>query len=251
VLDQKEREQLYQGALLEKSAGSKFGEQLWLAIRAELGEQPRQPPAGDFLEPLTRLRQSLSQPHWRPLSRQFLSGLGLPVEEFFIDRFRLRGVAPGSHQIAAAAAAFYAHRDTWFANPQAQINLWMPLHDVSQLDSFGFYPQYFAQAVANDSDQFDYEQFVSQGGFQNPNSRLCQPHWLETDPPASQPVQLKSGQLLLFSAAHLHATLPNLSPHIRFSIDVRLVHRHDHEQGLGAPNVDNHSRGCVLADYTW
>ena len=106
MLDQKEREQLYQGALLEKSGGLEFGELLWLAIRAELGEHPRRPPAGDFLQPLTRLRQSLSQPHWRPLSRQFLSGLDIPVEEFFIDRFRLRGVAPGSHQIAAAAAAF-------------------------------------------------------------------------------------------------------------------------------------------------
>jgi hypothetical protein len=251
VLDREERERLYQGALLEKAAGPVFLDQLNTAVADELGEHPRRSPEGDFLAPLTRLRERLSQPPWRQWSRDFLSGLGIRVEEFAIDRFRLRGVAPGIHHLPAAAAAFYAHRDTWFANPQSQINLWMPLHDVDEQDSFGFYPQFFDQAVANDSDQFDYADFVRQGGFQNPQSRLYHPRWLETNPPSDQPVQLQAGQLLLFAASHLHVTRPNVSSQIRFSVDVRLVHRQDHEHGRGAPNVDNRSRGCAVVDYTW
>ena len=251
MLEADEREKLYRGALLERSGGGVFLEQLWEPIRVELGPSPRQAEAENFLESLTRLREQLSQPLWRQRSREFLAELGISAEEFAIDRFRLRGVTPGSQHIEAARAAFYAHRDTWFANPQAQINLWMPLHEVGPENSFGFYPEWFERPAENHSEQFDYDEFLGRGGFQSPQTRAIHPHWLIPELPESQPVSLQAGRLLLFSAAHLHATRPNLSDQTRFSIDLRLVHRGDHQAGRGAPNVDNRCRGCALADYTW
>ena len=54
---------------------------------------------------------------------------------------------------------------------------------------------------------------------------------------------------LVFSGAHLHATLPQATGRARFSLDVRIVDLDDHARGLGAPNVDKRSRGSSLRDY--
>lgn len=251
MLDQEERNRLYSGQLLERAVGHTFADQLWQAIDAEFGPQPRVPRAEGHFEHLTRLRQTLSQPVWRGHARDFLAGLGLPLEEFAIDRFRLRSVSPGAHHQPEAAAVFYAHRDTWYANPQAQINLWMPLHDVSGQDSFQFFPEFFDRAVANDSETFDFDRFVAVGGFQNSAARSAHPRWLVDQPVPGQPVELKAGHCLLFAAAHLHGTLPNLSQQVRFSIDLRLVHKEDHACGRGAPNADNRSRGSSISGYDW
>ncbi|MBX3168068.1 MAG: phytanoyl-CoA dioxygenase family protein [Candidatus Eremiobacteraeota bacterium] len=216
------------------------------------GPEPRDFQGPDFLARLNSLRAELSGPSWREQCRDFLESLGIRLEEFALDRFRLRGLAPGADQIPAAAAAFYAHRDVWYANPQAQINLWMPLHEVSRQDSFGFYPDLFQTPVENDSEQFDYAKFQSEGGFQSTVQSLVHPRWLapeQPEPPYA--VELRQGELLLFSAAHLHRSLPNRSGRIRFSLDMRLVHRGDAAAGRGAPNCDNRSRGSVLSDYVW
>ena len=194
------------------------------------------------------MRQDLAEPAWRDRCRNFLLSLGINLEEFGLDRVRLRGLAPGAEAIPAAAAAFYAHRDCWYANPQSQINLWLPLHDVDSTNSFGFYPQFFTVPVENDSELFDYDQFCRSGGFQSTVQTLVYPCWLaEEQPTPPSAVDLKLGELLFFSASHLHRTLPNRSGQIRFSLDMRLVHRGDR----GAPNCDNRSRGDASADYTW
>lgn len=128
----------------------------------------------------------------------------------------------------------------------------MPLHDVSRQNSFGFYPDLFDQAVENDSELFDYGKFQSQGGFQSTVQTLAHPRWLaapQPDPPYA--VELQEGHLLLFSAAHLHRSLPNRSGRVRYSLDMRLVHRGDAAAGRGAPNRDNRSRGSAMVDYAW
>ena len=249
MLGPEQRSRLYEGELVVSSRrGDSFVTELWQEIEQHF-EAPVRGAQADFLERLGRLRARLGDPHWRDRTRQFLTELEVPVEEFAVDRLRLRAVAPGTHLIAAAAPAFYAHRDTWYANPQAQINLWMPLHAVTAHDSFGFYPELFGQAVDNDSEHFDYDEFKEQAGFQNPNRSVqaVYPRWLTDDRAPTWPVELEGGQILLFSAAHLHRTLPNLTDRIRFSVDLRLVHRAEQ----GAPNVDNRSRGSALADYVW
>lgn len=220
-------------------------------LHRHLGTQPRR--AGpDFLAGLTRARSELAQGILADLCRALLCEQGLDVDQMSVDQPRLRGVAPGSQHLEAARPAFYAHRDTWYANPQAQINLWLPLHEVDELNSFTFFPQAFERAVDNDSEQFDYDEF-RQTGFQNPggSARAHYPRCLEELDEAPVPVVLERAQVLWFSAAHLHQTLPNQTDQVRFSLDLRIVHRHHHQSGVGAPNVDNRSRGCTLEDYRW
>ena len=54
---------------------------------------------------------------------------------------------------------------------------------------------------------------------------------------------------LVFSGAQFHATLPQSTGRTRFSLDFRIVDLGDHSAGLGAPDVDNRSRGSSLGDY--
>lgn len=253
MLDALQRESLYGGGLMTYPVTiPDFAGALWAQIQAHFGENPRDYQGADHFARLQQLRQELGLAHWRAQCREFLQASGIRLEEFALDRLRLRGVTPGAEKIPAAAAAFYAHRDCWYANPQAQINLWMPLHDVDAECSFGFYPELFAVAVENDSAAFDYQDFVGHGGFQSTAKVPVHPHWTAPEQPEpTHAVELKQGNLLLFSAAHLHRSLPNRSGRTRFSVDLRLVHRQDHARGLGAPNCDNRCRGSALADYTW
>ena len=55
--------------------------------------------------------------------------------------------------------------------------------------------------------------------------------------------------LMIFSAAHLHSTVPNESDSTRISIDFRTVHRSDLMSHGGATNVDSQCTGSTIQDY--
>src|SRR5690606_17625914 len=92
------------------------------------------------------------------------------------DRVRLRGVRPGAHREPAARHAFSFHRDTWFANPRAQLNWWIPLHDVEAERTFEFVPEAFGARVENDSHLFDFETWTRRVGFQNARAPADAPY---------------------------------------------------------------------------
>ncbi|MGE3727466.1 MAG: hypothetical protein AB7I41_18040 [Candidatus Sericytochromatia bacterium] len=175
----------------------------------------------------------------------------------YVDLPRLRAIVPNMHQLPAAADAFSAHRDTWYANPPAQINLWIPLGDYPAQQTFVFYPDYFCKPVANDSADFDYEQWRADVGWQSLRrpDRSVYPQALETLKSTQLGFACEAGQRLLFSGSHLHQPLPNQSQHIRYSLDLRLVCPADHQLMRGAPQVDNGSRGSTWSEFvplaTW
>jgi hypothetical protein len=57
------------------------------------------------------------------------------------------------------------------------------------------------------------------------------------------------GQIILFSGAHLHASIPNTSGVSRYSIDFRTIDRRDVMSGQGAPMVDVKCYGTMLREY--
>lgn len=179
--------------------------------------------------------------------------LGLNLAEWRIDQPRLRAVIPGAEQVPAAAPMYYAHRDTWYANPSAQINLWIPLADYPAVQNFVFWPECFNRVVPNDSAGFDYVAWKQQTGFQNPHAPAgsAYPRALELAPIAPTGFACRRGELLLFSAAQLHQTLANPGPQLRFSLDLRLVCLVDTAAGLGAADGDNRSQGSTLTDYVY
>lgn len=188
----------------------------------------------------------------RTLSARVISEYGFVLEGTFFDPPRLRANKHNGYLDPKAQAAFRSHRDTWYGNPQAQINWWLPLHDVTGADSFSFYPQFFDQPIANNSVEFDYDDWSTRVGFGNSQLGKGGPYPAPVNEPADHSAQsfnLAQGQVLLFSAAHLHRSNPNSTGLTRFSIDFRTVSEADTKASIGAPNVDNDSVGSSLRDY--
>lgn len=176
--------------------------------------------------------------------------IGFDRASLALDAPRLRVVEPGMHLQSSAARAFYAHRDTWYGCPRAQVNVWIPLFDVDERDSFAIYPFAFGAPVENDSGAFDYASFARGGGFQSA-ALIASAYPRATREPPGTPlcIRARAEQLVVFSPAHLHATTPNETHRTRLSVDVRFVDLVEHERGVGAPDVDNRSRGSALVDY--
>lgn len=175
----------------------------------------------------------------------------LPSENAF-DALRLRCVIPGQYKNAIFSRTYSVHRDTWYANPQSQINWWIALHDIPKERSFSFFSSYFAKKVENTSFSFKYDDWINQVGWQNTRGQVNfdYPHILkDLDPQDRKSFSCKAGEIILFSSAHLHQTNRNDTEITRFSLDFRTVHLGDHHAGKGALNVDNESSPDALRDY--
>jgi hypothetical protein len=57
------------------------------------------------------------------------------------------------------------------------------------------------------------------------------------------------GGMIVFSAAHLHSSVPNTSGKTRFSVDFRTVNTNDLIRKGGAANIDSRCSGTVLNEF--
>ncbi len=197
---------------------------------------------------------AVSVPHIAAITGEFS---GAQDDDLICDVLRLRGVAhiadtAQSDAPAAPSHILAAHRDCWYANPQSQVNIWIPLFDVDPSRSFLFHPRYFNTPIANTSVAFDYDQWVKTVGFQSTNRHAISNYPVPTEAihdDHSTAFAAASGARVIFSPSHLHQTIANTSGLSRFSVDFRVVSRHDIAQNRGAPNVDNASHGAAQKDY--
>lgn len=205
----------------------------------------------EFLQRLGDVRKELASERFISIALSLLNEYGFFADDNLIDGLRLRAVAPFSHRLEAAAPAYFIHRDTWYANPQSQTNWWIPIYDTKNDDGFSIYPAYFKTAVKNNSEDFDYSHFKKTVGWQCPGATAdAFPRLLE-DIDRSKAIKIggRRASLTRFSGAHLHGTHLTEGSQTRFSIDFRTVTIADHKQGIGAPNVDNSSRGSTIDDF--
>lgn len=201
-------------------------------------------------QPLSLLRAKLTtDPLYTEALAAIASAVGAPAELAY-DPLRLRCVLPGNHLNKGSEVAYAAHRDTWYGNPQCQVNFWIPLQDVTEEQSFMFFPDVFNKAVPNTSNTFRYEDWMEEHGWQGSKSHapVTFPAPLQT-PANGRAFSAKAGEIVVFSAAHLHQTVKNNSDITRFSLDFRAVHMADHAARKGAPNADNASAPGALRDY--
>jgi hypothetical protein len=183
-----------------------------------------------------------------------LSELGCDVEKTYFDVPRLRTMAYGDYLKAGLALQFHAHRDTWFSAPHQQINWWLPVYPIKAENSMAFHTRYFGAPVRNSSASYDYEEWNRTGRKQAANIVKKE---TRQQPSPQEPLDLSSeirivtpvGGALLFSAAQLHATVPNTTTRTRFSIDFRTVHLDDLISGRSALNVDAACTGTTLRDF--
>ena len=184
--------------------------------------------------------------------QNILSVLNFQLGDLFFDIPRLRILSTKAHYIPEAEPAFYLHRDSWYANPKAQLNFWIPLHDMKyETSSFSFFPEYFQKSIQNQSSEFQYSSWKKSGGFQaiSQEGRIY-PGFLEAPEGSFElKISCSKGSILVFSSSHLHGTRPNHSLKTRLSLDFRVVSKSDFESKKGAPDPDNESKGTALLDY--
>jgi hypothetical protein len=193
-----------------------------------------------------------------PKSKEYIQSLlletGCDLDKTYFDVPRLRTAFPGDYLKSGIAYAFHPHRDTWYSAPFCQVNWWMPVYPLNSENCMAFHPHYWDHPVKNSSNTYNYQRW-------NQESRQGAAQHIKTDtrvqPKPEEPVNLEPqvrlicdvGGPFVFSAAHLHSTVPNTSPYVRYSIDFRTVHLDDVANGVGAPNIDSDCTGTTMNDY--
>lgn len=199
---------------------------------------------------------------WKPrfihseMSKRFVRTIiceaGLPDDTTYYDVPKPRTAFPSGHLTTGIAYAFPWHRDVWYSAPAQQINWWLPVYRLRRDNAMTFDLQKFDQAVPNSSGEFDY--------YENNVARLTtasnvtqeaqvRPGAVHHRPTTDLPVLPAPGEVLLFSGAQLHASIPNTSGRSRFSVDFRTVDVTDLEDHRGAPVVDAHCTGTAIRDF--
>ena len=163
-----------------------------------------------------------------------LGHVGVDLGRTFWDPLYLRVSPHGGEHAGRRTAALGFHRDTWSSNVYAQTNWWAPIYPISPGRTMAFYGAYWKRPLKNTSGEWDLEE-IRAGRSDVP----VVPEPAETVNTASEflPV-IEPGDLLCFSGAHLHASVPNTTGVARFSVEVRTADAGDAADGRGAPNLD-------------
>jgi Phytanoyl-CoA dioxygenase (PhyH) len=212
-------------------------------------------PPEKFAEILSVLKPKfIHHPSAKLYLQEMLADLGCDLSKTYFDVPRLRTAFPGDYLKSGIAYAFHPHRDTWYSAPFSQVNFWMPVYDISANNCMALHPHYWDRAIKNGSSEYNYYKW-------NLESRQSAGQHVKTDtrvqPRPEEPIELEPhvrpvceiGGVYLFSAAHLHSTVPNTTNATRYSIDFRAVHLDDVLNRVGAPNVDSACTGTTMGDY--
>jgi hypothetical protein len=212
-------------------------------------------PVEEFISRIGPLKSRFTNdPHTKELIRRVLEAFGCDLDNTYFDVPRLRVVPHGDYLSSGVSYAYKAHRDIWYASPTAQVNWWMPVFPVTADRAMSFFCEYWSTPVQNSSADFDYGEWCSVG------RRLATSQVKEDTRKHPLPLEAIStnselriagtkGDVILFSAAQLHATAPNQSGLTRFSIDFRTLNLPDIENSLGAPNIDGRASGTTTGDF--
>jgi hypothetical protein len=188
----------------------------------------------------------------RQLVRAIIAEAGFPAAETHYNVPKPRTSFPAGHLTSGIATGFGWHRDTWYGAPAQQLNWWLPVFPVREDNAMAFDLASFGQDVPNDSETFDYYRHnaARSGMAAQVDRHLAARPEAAGHEPAQQTVVLPApGQVLLFSGAQLHATIPNTSGLARYSADFRTVSVPDLRAGRGAPMTDARCTGTAIRDF--
>ncbi len=222
-------------------------------IRAAFGALP--PETAQFAlapEPYLALTSDLlaafeRHPETRRLFCAALAETGLDLASTYADRLRLRIVPHGTSHLGGRITTTGAHRDTWGSALPQQTNWWAPVYRTPASRSIAFYPYYWSRPISNTSGSWSFAELKSRHRRHEPYPNIPEPDEPVDDAYESRAV-IEPGDLLAFSGAQLHATVPNASGAARFSLETRTVYLPDVLEGRGAPNVDGASSAVM---YRW
>jgi hypothetical protein len=209
----------------------------------------------EAVEILTRLKPHfIHHPRTRALMQQVLLDAGCAPDLTYQDVPRLRVAYPTDYLSSGIAYAHHPHRDTWYSAPPCQLNWWMPIYDFESNQGMAFHPAYWGRRIDNGSADFDYYRWNADGrknaGQHIKSDTRQQPRAreeVEIDPDVR--LVVPSGGIIVFSADHLHSTVPNGTEVARWSIDFRTVDLDDLTNRRGAPYADAACTGTSLRDF--
>jgi hypothetical protein len=184
------------------------------------------------------------------VKRMFLAALdhvGVDLTRTYWDRPKPRVSAHDDGHAGRRAATLGFHRDTWGSNVYAQANWWAPVYPITSGRTLAFYPNYWARPLKNSSSGWDLEEVRARRRVGQPVAIVPEPEE-PVDTSAEVRMVISPGDLLCFSGAHLHASVPNASGVARFSIEARTVDAGDEARGRGAPNTDG-AAPCTALDW--
>ena len=263
ISDDLRRERLYNGQLFVYAASDSTRALCQLAREmAEEAFAPDDPqtaqqemPVEEYVEILAKLKPAfIHHPKAKETIQAILAEFNCDMEKTFFDVPRLRTVTSDGYLTSGLGYAFKPHRDTWYSTPMSQLNWWLPVYEIESENSMAFHPNYWDREIKNSSNEFNYQDWNVTGRKAAPQlvkkdtrrqSEALEP--LELDPQVR--VVTEPGGLLIFSAAHLHSTVPNTSGSTRFSIDFRTVHLDELPTNSGSPNLDSACTGTTIQDY--
>lgn len=261
--DEERRERIFAGDIFIYSP-TKAAQELISHARQmiEEGFAPRDPEKAqydmdvtDYAALLGRLKPAfIHHPRSKQLVAQIITSLGGNPNKTYFDVPKMRSSTSDAYLTTGIALAFPPHRDTWYSAPFFQINWWTPIYEITIDNGMAFYPRHFEEPIANNSEVYNYYRW---------NMTRAQAHLdlsgggARVAPEAQAPVGdspdaryvVPPGGLILFSAAQLHASLPNHSGRTRFSIDFRTIHFDEVLSGNGAKNIDSACTGTALRDF--
>ena len=203
---------------------------------------------------LSRLKpEFIHHPECKRLIPQIMREHGVDQENLYFDVPRMRSAYPSHFLSSGIAYAFHPHRDTWYSAPMCQLNWWLPIYPIESENALGFYPRYFAEAVQNNSEVYNYYEWntkyrASAAQHVKSDTRVQPKPQQELEPVTVRPLPAP-GSIILFSGAQLHETVPNTTNVARYSIDFRTVHHDDVMARRGAPNIDTRATGTTLRDF--
>jgi hypothetical protein len=208
----------------------------------------------DFAATLTELKPAfIHHPTSKKYLAQMLEELGCDLERTYFDVPKMRTSTSDDFLTTGISLAFKPHRDTWFSAPMCQLNWWLPIYPVVPENVMAFHERYFDEPVKNGSNGFNYYEWnaarkdAGKHIGKDPRKQPQPEEDVELDPQLR--VVTQPGGVTVFSAAHLHSTVPNTSGKTRFSIDFRTVNLDDLEARNGARNIDSECTGTSLRDF--
>ncbi|HEX6522213.1 MAG TPA: hypothetical protein VF070_19735 [Streptosporangiaceae bacterium] len=215
--------------------------------------------AHEHIEPAEMARiLGVWKPRWihadrsRDLVRAIIAEAGFEPEFTHYDVPKPRTSFPSGHLTTGIAFAFPWHRDVWYSAPRQQVNWWLPIFPVRETNAMSFDLASFARAVPNTSGDFDY--------YENNARRLNTAKSVAKESqsrpgatghtPSVDVIPLPApGEVLLFSGAQLHTSIPNSSGLARYSVDFRTVDTRDLVADRGAPLADAYCSGTAIRDF--
>lgn len=263
VSDDERRGKLYRGHLFVYTANDATRELVQVA--RDLSEEafaPHHPTEAqhhmevdEYVEVLKTLKPAfIHHPRCKAAIPQIFASLGCDLERTFFDVPRLRTSTSDGYLTSGLAYVFKPHRDVWYSPPMCQLNWWLPVYPVESDNVMAFHPHYWDRAIRNSSSEFNYQDWNQTGRKQAVDQKgkdtRRQSEALEEiqlDPQLR--IAAEPGGLLIFSAAHLHSSVPNTTGKTRVSIDFRTVHLDELRTKGGAPNVDSACTGTTIHDY--